>query len=44
MIIILLMVKIRFLNHSISRYLYNALQIQPQNLVQITLNNAEICC
>ena len=29
-------VKIRFLNHSISHYLYNALQIQPQKLVQIT--------
>ena len=32
-------VKICFLNPSISRYLCNALQIQPQKLVQITLNS-----
>ena len=32
-------VNISFFNHSISLYLYNALQIQPQLLVQITSNN-----
>ena len=31
-------VKIRFMTRSISSYLYNALQIQPQKLVQITSN------
>ena len=34
-----MLVKISFLNHSISRYLYNALEIQPQKLVQITSNS-----
>ena len=33
------MVKIRKTTHSISPYLYNALQIQPQILVQITSNS-----
>ena len=32
-------VKIRGTTHSISPYLYNALQIQPQILVQITSNS-----
>ena len=33
------MVKIRKTTHLISAYVYNALQIQPQILVQIILNS-----
>ena len=33
------MVKILCLNQSLSPYLYDALQIQPQKLVQITSNS-----